>query len=125
MIFFFFGRPSALLKYQTILMAESFASEPELAKNTLLIGTGARCDQHLRQVDHRLVRFGGERVVERQLAHLRRGRLHQALVVEAERGAPQAGDAFDVFLAGVVPHAHALAAGDHDGPTSWCACRSV
>ena len=42
MIFFFFGRPRALLKYQTILMAVSFASEPELAKNALLIGTGAR-----------------------------------------------------------------------------------
>ena len=42
MIFFFAVRPSALLKYQTILMALSFASEPELAKNTLLIGTGAR-----------------------------------------------------------------------------------
>ncbi len=42
MIFFLFGRPSALLRYHTILMAESFASEPELAKNTLLIGTGAR-----------------------------------------------------------------------------------
>ena len=70
-------------------------------------------DQHLREVDHRLVRFGGERVVERQLAHLVGGGLHQAFVVEAERGAPQAGDAFDVFLAGVVPHAHALAARDH------------
>ena len=110
MIFFFSGRPTALLKYQTILMALSFASEPELAKNTLLIGTGARCDQHLRQVDQRLVRLRGERVIERQLAHLVDRRLHQALVVEAERGAPQAGDALDVVLARVVPHAHALAA---------------
>ena len=42
MIFFFAGRPMALLKYQMILMALSFASDPELAKNTLLIGTGAR-----------------------------------------------------------------------------------
>ncbi len=42
MIFFFLVRPSALLKYQIILIALSFASEPELAKNTLLIGTGAR-----------------------------------------------------------------------------------
>ena len=116
MIFFFFGRPSALFRYQTILMAESFASEPELAKNTLLMGTGARCDQHLRQVDHRLVRLGGEGVVERQLAHLVRGGLHQAFVVEAERGAPQAGDGLDIFLAGLVPHAHALAAGDHHRP---------
>ena len=32
----------ALFMYQIILMALSFASEPELAKNTLLIGTGAR-----------------------------------------------------------------------------------
>ena len=42
MIFFLVGRPSALLRYQTILMAKSLASEPELAKNTLLMGTGAR-----------------------------------------------------------------------------------
>jgi len=31
-----------LLKYQTILIAESFASLPELANSTRLIGTGAR-----------------------------------------------------------------------------------
>ena len=42
MIFFFSGLPIALCMYQSILMALSFASEPELAKNTLLIGTGAR-----------------------------------------------------------------------------------
>ena len=42
MIFFFSGRPTALLKYQIILIAESLASEPELAKKTRLIGTGAR-----------------------------------------------------------------------------------
>ena len=42
MIFFFSGRPSALFMYQIILMALSFASDPELAKKTLLIGTGAR-----------------------------------------------------------------------------------
>ena len=42
MIFFFAGRPMALFMYQIILMALSFASDPELAKNTLLIGTGAR-----------------------------------------------------------------------------------
>ena len=42
MTFFFSGRPIALLKYQIIFSALSFASEPELAKNTLLIGTGAR-----------------------------------------------------------------------------------
>ena len=42
MIFFFSGLPMALCMYQSILMTLSFASEPELAKNTLLIGTGAR-----------------------------------------------------------------------------------
>ena len=41
MIFFFFGRPSALFMYQTSLIWVSFASEPELQKNTLEIGTGA------------------------------------------------------------------------------------
>ena len=40
-IFFFRGRPSALLRYQTNLTWLSFASEPELQKNTLEIGTGA------------------------------------------------------------------------------------
>ena len=38
MIFFFSGLPMALCMYQRILMTLSFASEPELAKNTLLIG---------------------------------------------------------------------------------------
>ena len=43
MIFFFCGRPSALFMYQTILMTVSLASEPELAKNTFDISTGAIC----------------------------------------------------------------------------------
>src|SRR3546814_15936771 len=43
-----------------------------------------------------------------------RRRLDQTLLAEAERGAPQAGEAFDVFLAGVVVDVDALAAG-HDG----------
>ena len=41
MIFFLFGRPSALFMYQTSLIWLSFASEPELQKNTFEIGTGA------------------------------------------------------------------------------------
>ena len=41
MIFFFSGRPTALLKNQTIFTTVSAASEPELAKNTFDIGTGA------------------------------------------------------------------------------------
>jgi hypothetical protein len=34
--------PIALARYQIILSTVSFASDPELAKKTLLIGTGAR-----------------------------------------------------------------------------------
>ena len=41
MIFFLRGRPSALFMYQTSLTWVSFASEPELQKNTFEIGTGA------------------------------------------------------------------------------------
>jgi len=54
-------------------------------------------------------------MVERQLAHLRHRRLHQALIIEAEGGAPQPGNGLDVFLAGVIPDPHALAVGDDHG----------
>ena len=40
-IFFFCGRPSALFMYHTIFTTVSLASEPELAKNTFDISTGA------------------------------------------------------------------------------------
>jgi hypothetical protein len=40
MIFFFFGRPSALFMYQTSLTWVSFASEPELAKNARVRRSG-------------------------------------------------------------------------------------
>ena len=73
-------------------------------------------DQHLRQVDHRLVRFGGEAVVERQLAQLCRRRLDQPFVRKAQARAPQPGDALDIGAAVLVPDAHALAAADHQRP---------
>ena len=41
MIFFFSGRPRALLQYQTNLTMWSFASEPEFANHTRAIGAGA------------------------------------------------------------------------------------
>ncbi len=41
MIFFLFGRPSALFMYQTSFIWVSLASDPEQVKNTLEIGTGA------------------------------------------------------------------------------------
>jgi hypothetical protein len=72
-------------------------------------------DQHLGEIDQRLVRLGGEGVVEGQLPHLVGRRLHQPLVAEAERRAPQPGHALDVFLALVVPDPHALAAADDHG----------
>ncbi len=114
--FFFFGRPIALLKYQTILMAVSLASEPELAEERLAHRHRCAGHQHFRQLDHRLVRLGRERVVERQRAHLLGRHLDQPLVGEAERCAPQPGQCIDVALAGIVPHVHALAAGDDHRP---------
>ena len=42
MIFFFSGRPSTLLMYQTILRLVSLASEPERPKKTRLMPWGAR-----------------------------------------------------------------------------------
>ena len=41
MIFFFCGRPSALLMYQASLIAVSFASDPEFANSTLVMPAGA------------------------------------------------------------------------------------
>ncbi len=41
MIFFLFGRPSALFMYQASLTWVSLASEPDEVKNTLEIGIGA------------------------------------------------------------------------------------
>jgi hypothetical protein len=41
MIFFFFGRPKALFMYQMSLTWVSLASEPELQKKILEVGTGA------------------------------------------------------------------------------------
>ena len=75
------------------------------------------CGQHLRQLDQRPVRLRRERMIERQHAHLVIRGLGQPLVVEAERGAPQPGHALDVFAPVLVPHAHALAARDHQRPS--------
>ena len=41
MIFFFCGRPSALLTYHTSLIAVSFASDPEFANSALPMPAGA------------------------------------------------------------------------------------
>jgi hypothetical protein len=41
MIFFFCGRPTALLTYHASLIAASFASDPEFANSTLAMPAGA------------------------------------------------------------------------------------
>jgi hypothetical protein len=41
MIFFFCGRPSALLTYQASLIAVSFASDPEFANSAFAMPAGA------------------------------------------------------------------------------------
>ena len=41
MIFFFCGRPNALLMYQASLIAVSFASDPEFANSTRAMPAGA------------------------------------------------------------------------------------
>ena len=55
-------------------------------------------------------------VVIAELAHLLVGDLGEPLRAEAERGAPQPRDRFDVVAAGVVEHAAALAARDDERP---------
>jgi len=103
MIFFLFGRPSALFMYQTSFIWLSLASEPELQKNTFEIGTGAISFSFSASSIAGSWLFRREQMREGQLAHLRGGRLDQFLVVVAERRAPQAGHAFEIALAvGVV-----------------------
>jgi hypothetical protein len=73
-------------------------------------------DQHFRELDHRLVRFRRERVIERQRPHLPDRRLDQPLVGKAEGGAPESGERVDVFAAGIVPDMAALAPADDERP---------
>ena len=63
------------------------------------------------QIDRRHVRFLREGMIVGQLAHLSRGRLDQPFLAKAERGAPQAGQALNVFLALRVVDVDALALG--------------
>ena len=113
-IFFLFGRPSALLRYQTSLTWVSLASEPELQKNTFEIGTGAiSLSFSASSIAGSWLR-PGEQMREGELAHLRGGGLDQLFVAVAERGAPQPGHAFDIGLAVGVVDIDALAALDDE-----------
>ena len=69
--------------------------------------------QDLRQLHARHVRLVGELVIEGQGPQGLGSRLDQAVVVEAQGSAPQAGQPFDILLAVVVPDVDALAAPDH------------
>ena len=51
-----------------------------------------------------------------QLGHLLRGRLDEPRLAEADRDAPEAGEALDVWLALIVEDIDALAALDHHRP---------
>ena len=55
-----------------------------------------------------------EEMRERQLLDLVVRRARELVVAVAERRAPEPGHRFDVLLAAVVPHVHALAAHEHE-----------
>src|ERR1700738_802543 len=113
MIFFLFGRPSALFMYQTSFIWLSLASEPELQKNTFEIGTGAI------SLSFSASSIAGSwlppvnRCAKDRL-RIRRAGLDQLLIAGAERRAPQAGHAFDIFLAVGIVDIDALGALDHE-----------
>src|SRR6185437_14425113 len=65
------------------------------------------------ELDHRLIRAAVEDVIGRQLLHLTDSRLYQPLLVEAERGAPEARHPLQISLAAVVIDIDALAPRDH------------
>jgi hypothetical protein len=70
-------------------------------------------DQLLGQLDARPVRLVAEHMVEGQAAQLLLGRGDQALVAEAQRGAPQAGHGLQVLLALFVVDVNTFTARDH------------
>ena len=93
-------------------MAVSFASEPEHWNTTRAIGTGAILSSVSASSIAGSCRAVAIEMVVAELAHLLVGDLGEPLGAEAERGAPQPGDRFDVVATGIVEHAAALAARD-------------
>ncbi|MNE09998.1 hypothetical protein D3C80_1026930 [compost metagenome] len=105
-------------------LAEGVVAEPhQLDHGVVGLGAGVgeehlahrhrrHLDQLLGQLDARPVRLVAEQVVERQGFELLLRGADQALVAEAQRGAPQPGHAFDVVLALLVEDVHAFAALD-------------
>ena len=114
MIFFFCGRPSALLMYHASLIAVSFASDPELANSALDIPGGAI---PIRRSASSVLMAGtlpAKLLIERQLAHLPIRRIREPPLREAKGRAPEAGHAFEVAPALVVVDVNAFAARDHE-----------
>ena len=72
--------------------------------------------QPLGERRRRRMRLVRERMIEGQLLHLRRRRGGQTRLAEADRDAPQAGEALDIFLALVVEDVDAAPALDHHRP---------
>ena len=70
-------------------------------------------DELFGQVDAHVVARVGERVVVGQFAHLGHRGLDQALLVEAERGAPQPGQGLDIGLAVLVIDVNPLTLGNN------------
>src|SRR6185437_15870261 len=70
-------------------------------------------DEPLGQLGRHVMGLVIEDVEEGQALHLPRRRLDQALLAEAERGAPEAGQPFDILLPVLVIDMDALALGDH------------
>ena len=88
----------------------SLASEPELPKNTRDAANGAMRYELVGEQNAGLVALAREEMRERQLLDLVVRRARELVVAVAERRAPEPGHRFDVLLAAVVPHVHALAA---------------
>ncbi len=125
MIFFLRGRPRPLFMYQTSLTCVSFASEPELQKNTFEVGTGADFLEFLGELDRRIVTLGAEQMRERQFTHLLRGRPRPAPRCRSRAPCTRARPAFFyVGLAVVVVDEHALAALEHQRST-LAQCREI
>ena len=76
---------------------------------------GHDLEQFLGGLDAGLGRAAVEHVVGRQLLHLTARRLDEALLAEAERGAPEPGHAFEVTFAGLIIDIDPLTAGHDDG----------
>src|SRR6185312_690712 len=85
---------------------------------------GQQLEHALGQVDGGLMTLAVEDMVVGETLHLRLGGVDQPLLAIAQRDAPKAGETLDIFLAGIVPDAHALTA-RHDERTVRLMLREI